>query len=155
MRTLSLAAVSSLSALAIIIAAATLDFGPPAPLLTAQALEGSEGVGIVVKNGSKMDQVLAGFTQTEVACDPAASSTPQPMCPVILYEGRAVKVFYTAPLHLTTSQSPFKLQLGAFPFAGSVEYKNQSESDSVIEQRLIRYMHNSGVGDDYSIIYEP
>lgn len=121
-----------------------------------QAIEGAEGIGIIVKSGTKMDTILPQFTVTEKVCSPGeATSTPDIMCPIVLYQDREVKVFYTAPQNLTVSQSPFRFALGAFPFSGSIEYKNASVPDETKEARLIQFMQSSGaVGDTYTIIYE-
>jgi hypothetical protein len=129
---------------------------PNPSLGVAKGYTGAEGVGIIVKTGTKMDQVLSLFTLTERECVPGqATSTPPVMCRVTLYQGREVKVFYTAPQSLTVAQSPFRFAIGAFPFDGSIEYKNASVSDAEKERRLIQRMGEGGVGDIYSIIYEP
>lgn len=116
-----------------------------------EALEGPEAVGIIVKNGTKMDQVLASFTVNSVPCDSTSTTTPQVMCPEVLFEGRPVNVYYTADNNMVGKQS-FMNRLGSFPFAGRIEYVNRAQAD--IEPRLIQYMTESGAGS-YTIIYEP
>ena len=122
-------------------------FGAP----TVVALEGTEAVGIIVKNGTKMDTLLAAyFVIDNFICDPSATSTPQEMCEQILFEGRPVKVYYTADDNMAGKQS-FNDKLGAFPFAGRIDYVNRSQPD--IEPKLIQFMLEQGNGS-YSIIHE-
>lgn len=123
-----------------------------AALVIVPGLEGTEAVGIIVKNGTKMDTILAdNFVLSQIPCDEAATSTPSEMCPVTLFEGRPVEVFYTADDNMTGKQS-FNTKLSGFPFAGRIEYVNRAQAD--IEPRLIQYMLESG-NNRYTIIYEP
>jgi hypothetical protein len=118
-----------------------------------EAIEGDRGVGIVVKSGTHMSDILSQFTVTEELCDGEGATTTT-MCPIILYQTEKVKVFYTAPQSIRVSQSPFKIALADFPFSGAIEYQNASVPDATKEARLIQYMQESGIGDNFTIIYE-
>ena len=112
-----------------------------------------EAVGIVVKNGNKIDEVLAGnFVVDEFVCNPEATTTPQDMCTQVLYQNRPVNVFFSIPEHLSRPNSQFATRSGSFPYAGGVAHVNRADQD--IEPRLIQFMLESGNGT-YSIIYEP
>ena len=129
------------------IGAATINFGQQVP--AARAIEGTEAVGIIVKNGTKMDTLLAAnFVLSEQLCDPHASSSP--MCPVVLYENRPVNVYYTADDNMIGKQS-FLNRLGNFPFAGRIDYVNRAQRD--IEPALIQFMLEQG-NATYTIINE-
>ena len=111
-----------------------------------------EAVGIIVKNGAKMDTVLStNFVIDSFVCDPEATTTPQEMCQQILYENRPVKVYYTADDNMQGKQG-FRNKIGSFPFSGSIDYVNRTQAD--IEPKLIQFMLEQGNGS-YSIIYEP
>lgn len=132
-----------------IIAGATL-LG--ANLFFGAATASEEAVGIIVKNGAKMDTLLAdNFVISNEGCDPTATTTPTD-CTRTLYQGRPVNVFYTAPEHMTRSQTQLSMKIGAFPFAGSTWYVNRAQED--VEPKLIQYMLEQG-NSTYTIIYEP
>ncbi len=116
------------------------------------AIEGPEAVGIIVKNGTKMDTILSdNFIVSSLPCDPEATTTPQDMCDRIFFQGREVKVYYTADDNMVGKQS-FNNKLGSFPFSGRIEYVNRAQAD--IEPKLVQFMLEQGNGS-YSIIYEP
>lgn len=117
----------------------------------AAAVEGPHAVGIIVKNGSKMDQILSQNFTTEIFnCDQNATSTDPMMCERNLYQGQPVKVFYAVLDNMANKQG-FNNKLGNFKFDGRIEYVNKTEAQA--EQQLIDYMFQSGAGS-YTIIYE-
>lgn len=119
---------------------------------TVVSADDGEAVGIIVKNGNKMDQVLSQFTRVTEDCDPneEATSTPQTQCERVYYQNRPVNVFYSVPRVVATKRL-FET-LGDFPFAGGIDYINRSDTEA--EDKLIEYMLNNGNGS-YTIIYEP
>lgn len=120
---------------------------------TAHALDGGEAVGIIVKNGTKMNTLIAdNFTRVIENCDPNAPATTTPLqqCEHVYYQGRVVHVFYSVPRNFATKQ--FYNNVADFPWSGSIDYVKRSDAEA--EAALIGYMLQSGNGT-YSIIYEP
>ena len=113
-------------------------------------LDGADAVGIVVKNGNSIDKILAdNFTRETYPCDLVATSTPSQVCERVLYLGKPVKVYYSAPRNSVTA--PFNRKAGDFPFSGSVEYVNKT--DTRAEADLLKYILEQG-NATYTIIYE-
>ncbi len=125
---------------------------PKSPSFGADALDGDHAIGIIVKNGNKIDEIIAeNFTIVSEPCDPNATTTPSDLCEHVMYQGNPVNVYYTAPEHLTRPQSPFGNKIGNFPFSGRIDYVNRSEQD--IEPKLIQFMLEQG-NTTYELIRE-